>query len=69
MKLMCMFSKRGNPLVVFDNYKITKKTLYSTLSCVNLFFGTRSPLKRSFHLRFRSMFTLTTSGIFPFFSG
>jgi hypothetical protein len=31
MKLLCMFSKRGNPLVVFDNYKITKKR------CIQLF--------------------------------
>jgi hypothetical protein len=30
-----------------------KKTLYSTRSCVNwTFFGTRGPLKRSFHSRF-----------------
>jgi hypothetical protein len=30
-----------------------KKTLYSTCSCVNwTFFGTRVPLKRSFHSRF-----------------
>jgi hypothetical protein len=30
-----------------------KKTLYSTRSCVNwAFFGTRGPLKRSFHSRF-----------------
>jgi hypothetical protein len=29
-----------------------KKTLYSTRSCVNwAFFGTRGPLKRSFHSR------------------
>jgi hypothetical protein len=31
-----------------------KKTLYSTRSCVNwAFFGTRGPLKRSFHSRFK----------------
>jgi hypothetical protein len=31
-----------------------KKTLYSTRSCVNWgFFGTRGPLKRSFHSRFK----------------
>jgi hypothetical protein len=31
-----------------------KKTLYSTYSCVNwAFFGTRAPLKRSFHSRFK----------------
>jgi hypothetical protein len=31
-----------------------KKTLYSTRSCVNwAFFGTRRPLKRSFHSRFK----------------
>jgi hypothetical protein len=31
-----------------------KKTLYSTLSCVNwAFFGTCGPLKRSFHSRFK----------------
>jgi hypothetical protein len=31
-----------------------KKTLYSTRSCVNwTFFGTRGPLKRSFHSRFK----------------
>jgi hypothetical protein len=31
-----------------------KKTVYSTRSCVNLaFFGTRGPLKRSFHSRFK----------------
>jgi hypothetical protein len=31
-----------------------KKTLYSPRSCVNwAFFGTRGPLKRSFHSRFK----------------
>jgi hypothetical protein len=31
-----------------------KKTLYSTRSCVNwAFFGTRGPLKRSFHSRLK----------------
>jgi hypothetical protein len=31
-----------------------KKTLYSTRSCVNwAFFGTRGPLKHSFHSRFK----------------
>jgi hypothetical protein len=31
-----------------------KKTLYSTRSCVNwVFLGTRGPLKRSFHSRFK----------------
>jgi hypothetical protein len=31
-----------------------KKTLYLTRSCVNwAFFGTRGPLKRSFHSRFK----------------
>jgi hypothetical protein len=31
-----------------------KKTLYSTRSCVNwAFFGTRGPLKYSFHSRFK----------------
>jgi hypothetical protein len=31
-----------------------KKTLYSTRSCVNwAFFGTRGPLKRSFHSPFK----------------
>jgi hypothetical protein len=31
-----------------------KKTLYSTRSCENwAFFGTRGPLKRSFHSRFK----------------
>jgi hypothetical protein len=33
---------------------VDKKTLYSTRSCVNwAFFGTRGPLKRSFHSRFK----------------
>jgi hypothetical protein len=37
---------RGSPNI--------KKTLYSTRSCVNwAFFGTRRPLKRSFHSRFK----------------
>jgi hypothetical protein len=33
---------------------VEQKTLYSTRSCVNWdFFGTRGPLKRSFHSRFK----------------
>jgi hypothetical protein len=33
---------------------VEQKTLYSTRSCVNwAFFGTRGPLKRSFHSRFK----------------
>jgi hypothetical protein len=33
---------------------VEQKTLYSTCSCVNwAFFGTRGPLKRSFHSRFK----------------
>jgi hypothetical protein len=33
---------------------VEQKTLYSTRSCVNCaFFGTRGPLKHSFHSRFK----------------
>jgi hypothetical protein len=34
-----------------------KKTLYSTRSCINwAFFGTRGPLKRSFHSRLKMVY-------------
>jgi hypothetical protein len=41
--------------IIFSYTKIRlQKTLYSTRSCVNwVFFGTRGPLKRSFHSHFK----------------
>jgi hypothetical protein len=42
-----------------------KKTLYLTRSCVNwVFFGTRGPLKRSFHSRFEMAHSLYPSQVF-----
>jgi hypothetical protein len=50
VKLILKILSDLEPLRVSSN----KKTLYSTRSCVNwAFFGTRGPLKRSFHSRFK----------------
>jgi hypothetical protein len=52
-KLQANF-KDFNRFGAFKGFVEQKKTLYSTRFCVNwAFFGTRGPLKRSFHLRFK----------------
>jgi hypothetical protein len=50
VKLILKILSDLEPLVALR----TKKSLYSTRSCVNwALFGTRGPLKRSFHSRFK----------------
>jgi hypothetical protein len=52
-------TKRHANLKILNDLELLRgssnqKTLYSTRSCVNWgFFGTRGPLKRSFHSRFK----------------
>jgi hypothetical protein len=44
---------------------VKQKTLYSTRSCVNwALFGTRGPLKRSFHSRFKLAHSCQKSSIY-----
>jgi hypothetical protein len=56
-------TKRQANLKILNDLELLRgssnqKTLYSTRSCVNwAFFGTRGPLKRSFHSRFKMAHT------------